>query len=154
MEDTLNKAKQWLKEEQAIASESEQQQATTGDQGSDPKQIRVEEEESSGLVDRIYLNILGAHSHPGPPAEEESEDISDELNWSATGMVETHISLLAPLTRTIFCPQPTFVPLPARECSVRLGPFMRGGTDSVEICREMLFPPLQLAAHKLGLQSD
>lgn len=64
-EDTLNKAQQWIKEEQAIASESEQQQATTGDQGSDPKRIRVEEEDTSGLDGQMYANILGAQSHHG-----------------------------------------------------------------------------------------
>lgn len=119
-DDTLNKAKQWIKEEQVIASE--QQQVTSGDQGSDPK-IRVEEEEPSGLVDRMYANILQAHSHHGTPAEE-CEDISDELNRylrepvidRKTGLPlewwkqnKTRLSLLAPLARKFLCPPPSSI---------------------------------------------
>jgi len=58
---TLNKTKEWLKEEvdqeeQDIAS----QQGTSEDRGSDPKRQRVKEEEPSGLVDSMYANLLGA----------------------------------------------------------------------------------------------
>lgn len=61
--DTLSKmAQKWLKEEHAIMSE-QQKAATTGDQGSDPKQkkLEVEEEEEpgpSGLLDQMYAHIF------------------------------------------------------------------------------------------------
>lgn len=45
--DTLTKAKQWIKEEHAIVSE-QLKTATTEDQGSDPKQRRVEDEKLPG----------------------------------------------------------------------------------------------------------
>lgn len=84
----------------------------------------MEEEEPSGLVDRMYANILGAHRHHGTPAKE-SEDISDELNRylrepvidRKTGLPlewwkqnKTRLSLLAPLARKCLCTSPSSVP--------------------------------------------
>lgn len=59
--DTLTKAKQWIKEEHAIVSE-QLKTATTEDQGSVPKQRRVEDEELPGpssVLEQMYANILG-----------------------------------------------------------------------------------------------
>lgn len=70
--DTLSKAKTWLQEEHAIVSKR-QKGATGGDEGSEPKRTRVEEEEEPGpfsLLEKMYANILGAH---GTPTEESDE---------------------------------------------------------------------------------
>lgn len=79
--------------------------ATTGVQESDPKRRRVEEEEEeeeeqpgpSGLLERMYANILGAYG--GTPAEEiDEQHITEQLDQyfreplidrQTTRMVET-----------------------------------------------------------------
>ncbi|KAL7877738.1 hypothetical protein SRHO_G00043810 [Serrasalmus rhombeus] len=119
-EGTMDKAKQWLKEEQAVTCDSDKQ-VTTEDQRSESKRMRVEEKKPSGLVDQMFANILGTHSHP----KEDREDISDELNrylrepvidrktgqplewWKQNS---TRLSLLAPLARKYLCPPPSSVP--------------------------------------------
>ena len=111
------------------------------------------------LVDRMYGNILGAHSHHGTPAEEESEDISDKLNCYLRELVidrlplgwwkhnKTRLSLLAPLARKSLCP------LPSSVASKRI--FSVVGTI-YEKKRNKLRGEnaVKLAAHKLGLLSD
>nr|XP_023660962.1 zinc finger BED domain-containing protein 4-like [Paramormyrops kingsleyae] len=126
-EDTLSKAKQWIKEEHAIVSEH-MKTATTEDQGSDPKQRRVEEEDEelpgpSSLLEQMYANILGAHGTP-----EESDDdhhISEQLDqYIREPLIDrqagqplgwwkqntSHLHLLAPLARKFLCPPPSSVP--------------------------------------------
>ncbi|KAK7122932.1 hypothetical protein R3I94_019901 [Phoxinus phoxinus] len=125
--ETLNKAKEWVKEENAIVSE-QCNTATTGVQESDPKRRREEEEEEqpgpSGLLERMYANILGAHG--GTPAEENDEQhITEQLDQylreplidRQTGLPlewwkqnASRLHLLAPLARKFLCPPPSSVP--------------------------------------------
>lgn len=50
------------KREQAISSESEQQQTTTGDQRSNPKHIWVDEKEPAALVGEYTQTFLSSWS--------------------------------------------------------------------------------------------
>ncbi len=100
--DTLTKAKQQIKEEHAIVSD-QLKTATTEDQGSDPKQRRVEDEELPGcssVLEQMYANVLGPHGTPTQESDDKHhiseqldqylrEPLIDRQTWSATGMVET-----------------------------------------------------------------
>lgn len=58
-EDTMSKAKQWLKEEHTIVTE-QQKTDTTEDQGQDLKLRKLEEKEEPGpsaVLEQMYANI-------------------------------------------------------------------------------------------------
>ncbi|XP_077340549.1 zinc finger BED domain-containing protein 4-like [Lithobates pipiens] len=124
--DTLSKAKTWLREENAIVSE--QKRATSGDEGPEPKRTRTRAEEKeepspSGLLEKMYANILGAH---GTPAEESDEQlISEQLEkYLQEPLIDRRTGLplewwkqnasrlchLAPLARKFLCPPASSVP--------------------------------------------
>lgn len=124
--DTLTKAKQWIKEEHAIVSE-QLKTATTEDQGSDPKQRRVEDEKLPGpssVLEQMYANILGPHGIPTQESDDEHR-ISEQLDqYLREPLIErqtgqplewwkqntSRLHLLAPLARKFLCPPPSSVP--------------------------------------------
>ncbi|KAJ8375508.1 hypothetical protein SKAU_G00060880 [Synaphobranchus kaupii] len=84
LQETVNKAKTWLKEEsEKVAQATTTAPATTGSttapvtttEEGDPKRPRVEEAQSSNLVDSLYDTMLQSESHPEVP-----EDMDEELN--------------------------------------------------------------------------
>lgn len=123
--DTLSKAKTWLPEEHTIVSK-QQKGATSGDEGLEPKRTRVEEEEEpgpSGLLEKMYANILGAHGTPGEESDEHS--ISEQLDqylheqlidrWTGLPLEwwkqnASRLCHLAPLARKFLCPPASSVP--------------------------------------------
>uniref|UniRef100_UPI00358FB429 uncharacterized protein n=2 Tax=Myxine glutinosa TaxID=7769 RepID=UPI00358FB429 len=123
---TLNKAKEWLKEEvDQEEQDSVSQQGTSEDRGSDPKRQRVEEEEPTGLVDSMYANLLGARSHQSTAPEVRRsvdyeldcylrEPVIDRksglpLEWWKQNEVRLRLSLLAPVARKFLCPPPSSI---------------------------------------------
>lgn len=125
--ETLDKAKEWLKEEAEADHEEATPFATQGgtseEEGTDPKRPQMEDDQPSSLVDRLYAGLLGPHGQqdtaqaPNSLDEELDHYLGEPVIDRRSGQPlqwwkqnAEHLKTLAPLAKKFLCPPPSSVP--------------------------------------------